>query len=195
MNYLEVKHEVKQKDDLSASDFISNVISSQQSLGVKIRPSSFEHDKLIELGFVRNTTTQGYGISKELSLHEIKNLALEVDKLDNHILTHGYIVIKVHEGEVYFWDTALIYEGVDSFEYCLKYHNTFRLGNVNVVTKSDTLNEELLNLANYTKRYNEPSLDFITQGCVWDKKEGMKILKGFIDNINDYIPSKAAIAY
>ena len=107
-------------------------------------------------------------------------MAFKIDKLDNHILTHGYIVLKIYEDELYFWDTALIYENIDTFEYCLKYHNIFRLGEVNVLTKSTSVNEILLNLSNYTKRYEEPELEFITQNCVWDKKEGVKTLKTLV---------------
>ncbi len=195
MNYLEVKYETQIKDELNTNDFISNVISSQQSLGTQKYPKNFEHKKLLDLGFTYNKSTDGYGFIKNFSFEELKDLAFKIDKLDNHILTHGYIVLKIYEDELYFWDTALIYENIDTFEYCLKYHNIFRLGEVNVLTKSTSVNEILLNLSNYTKRYEEPELEFITQNCVWDKKEGVKTLKTLVGNINEYIHFSKTINY
>ncbi len=195
MDYLEVKYIEEDEIKIDTNNFISNVINSQNNLGNKKIQNQFCEKELIDLGFIKNSSTKGYSISKNLSLEEIKKLAFEIDKLENHILTHGYIYIKVYKGKVYFWDTALIYEGMDTFEYCFKYHNKFTIGELNVITKSNSINEELLNLANYTKRYSEPSLDFITQGYVWDKKEGKKVLKIFVPNINEYISKDSAIAY
>ncbi len=195
MNYLEVKYEMQIKDELNTNDFISNVISSQQSLGRQKYPKNFEHKKLLDLGFTYNKSTDGYGFIKNFSFEELKDLAFKIDKLDNHILTHGYIVLKIYKGELYFWDTALIYENIDTFEYCLKYHNIFKLGELNVLTKSTSVNEVLLNLSNYTKRYEEPELEFITQNCVWDKKEGVKTLKSLVENINEYIHFSKTINY
>lgn len=195
MNYLEVKYEEQTKKKLDPSSFISDVIDSQKSLGLEKKVNSFDHEKLQELGFIQNGTTKGYGLQKEFTLNELIYLAKEVNKLENHNLTHGYIVLKYFENELYFWDTALIYEGVDTFSYCLEYHNTFRLWNVNVVTKSASVNEELLNLAGCTKRYHEPTIGFITQGCMWDKKQGLKIQKGMITNINEYIKLDEVITY
>jgi len=195
MNYLEVKYEEQTKKELDPSSFISDVIDSQKSLGLEKKVNSFDHEKLQKLGFIQNGTTKGYGLQKEFTLHELIHFAKEVNKLENHNLTHGYIVLKYFENELYFWDTALIYEGVDTFSYCLEYHNTFRLGSVNVVTKSTSVNEELLNLAGCTKRYHEPTLGFITQGCMWDKKQGIKIQKGLITNINEYIKLDEVITY
>ncbi len=195
MNYLEVKHEVKTKEEVDSSDFISNVISSQKTLGTPKETNTFEHNKLIELGFSFNKTTKGYSLVKQFNLEELKKLALEVNKLNNHILTHSYITLKIYNNELFFWDTALIYEGVDNFEYCLKHHNTFSLGNVYIVTKSNSVNEELLNLANYTKRYHEPSLEFITHSCLWDKQKGVKVYKNMVPNINEYISLDEVIVY
>lgn len=195
MNYLEVKYEEQTKKKLDPSSFISDVIDSQKSLGLEKKVNSFDHEKLQELGFIQNGTTKGYGLQKEFTLNELIYLAKEVNKLENHNLTHGYIVLKYFENELYFWDTALIYEGVDTFSYCLEYHNTFRIWNVNVVTKSASVNEELLNLAGCTKRYHEPTIGFITQGCMWDKKQGLKIQKGMITNINEYIKLDEVITY
>lgn len=196
MRYLEIKQEIlKEQISDDPSSFISDVINSQNDLGIKKRPFSFEHDKLIEIGFNQNSSTKGYSFVKEFTLEELKEIALKVDKLDNHLLTHSYIILKIYDNKLYFWDTALIYEGIDTFEYCLEYYNVFDLDDVHVVTKSDSLNEELLNLAKYTKRYHEPALGFITQGCLWDKKEGIKILKTLVPNINEYMPVKEIIAY
>ncbi len=194
MKYLEVKFEKEIKEDIDSSNFISDVIKSQKYLGCK-KQSFFEDEKLLALGFVYNPHTKGYAMQKDFSFEDIENLARQIDKIENHILTHGYISLKIYKNKLYFWDRALIYEYFDTFEYCLKYHNTFRLGKVNVITKSKSINEELLNLADYTKRYSEPSLEFITQDCVWDKKEGLKILKAFVKDINEYMPITEVIAY
>ncbi len=194
MKYLEVKFEKENEENIDSLNFISNVIESQKYLGIK-EQKYFENEKLLSLGFLYNPSTKGYAIERDFTLEEIEKLAREVDKIKNHILTYSYITLKIYKDKLYFWDRALTYEGLDTFEYCLKYHNKFTLGKVNIVTKSNSINEELLNLANYTKRYSEPSLEFITQGCVWDKKEGLKILKAFVKDINEYIPIDKVTAY
>ena len=76
-----------------------------------------------------------------------------ISKLEHHILIHGYMELKIYKNELYFWDTSLIYEEIDTFEYCLKYHNILKLNNLTVLTKSTSINEDLLNLINYTKLY------------------------------------------
>lgn len=195
MNYLEVKYEEQTKKELDPSSFISDVIDSQKSLGLEKKVNSFDHEKLQELGFIQNGTTKGYGLQKEFTLNELIYLAKEVNKLENHNLTHGYIILKYHKDKLYFWDTALIYEGVDTFSYCLQYHNIFELGDINVVTKSSCVNEELLNLAGFTRRYHEPTLGFITQNCLWDKKEGLKIKKVLIEDINEHMKFDEVITY
>jgi len=188
MNYLEVKFKEEDKLAVDTADFISNIIDSQITLGLEKNDKPFNHNQLLELGFEYNNTAKGYSLTKEFELDELKYLAQEVDLLDNHILTHAYIDLKMYQGELYFWDKALIYENIDTFEYCLKHHNLFKIAGLNVVTKSDTISEELLNIINYTKRYSTPSPEFIIQNCLWDKKEGQKVLKNFIADINEYIP-------
>ncbi len=171
MKYLEVKFIESKDESIDPSDFISNVINNQNTLGLKAKPSSFDHEKLKELGFEFNPTTNGYALKKEFTLDELEFLSKQIDLLKNHILIHGYLELKTFEGKLYFWDKALIYEGIDSFEYCMKHHNIFNIKELNVVTKSDTIKETLLNLIHFTKRYSEPSLEFITQNCYWDKKK------------------------
>jgi len=188
INYLEVKYSETEDEKIDPSNFISNVINNQSTLGLNTKENFFEDKKLQDLGFKFNPTTNGYALKKEFNLEDLEFLSKQINLLKNHTLTHGYLELKIHEGKLYFWDKALIYEGVDSFEYCMKHHNIFNIKNLNVVSKSDTVKETLLSLVNYTKRYSEPSLEFITQGCVWDKKEGYKILKEFITDVNEYIP-------
>lgn len=195
MKYLEVKLEQVDKKDISSDSFVSDVIENQSNLGVKTRGSSFNKEELLTLGFLHNSTTGGFYICRDMDFKELDYLTRIISKLENHILTHSFIILKIHNNELYFWDTSLIYEGVDSFEYCLEHHNLFTLGSINVLTNSDSVNEELLNLANYTKRYHEPALGFITQNCVWDKKEGMKILKSMVSNINEYMSLDEVINY
>lgn len=195
MNYLEVKYEEITNKELDTSSFISDVIDSQKSLGLNYARNSFDHEKLQSLGFIQNSTTKGYGLQKEFTLDELIYLAKEVNKLENHKLTHAYIILKYYKDKLFFWDTALIYDGVDTFTYCLQYHNVFELGDVNVVTKSSCVNEELLNLAGFTRRYHEPVLGFITQGCLWDKKEGFKIKKELVEDVNEHIKLDEVIAY
>lgn len=89
----------------------------------------------------------------------------------------------------------MIYEGIDTFEYCLKYHNLLKLNDLLVLTKSDTINEDLLNLIDFTRRYSTPTIEFITQNCMWDKKEGYKILKDFIMDENEYLSINDAKSY
>ncbi|WP_072679392.1 hypothetical protein [Arcobacter sp. LA11] len=192
MNYLEVKFKEEEQEEVDTTNFISNVIKAQETLGYKIQRNSFNHEELQKLGFKFNPSTKGYGLKKEFSLDELEILAKKVNLLDKHILTHGYIELKIFDDTLYFWDKALIYEGIDTFDYCMEYHNILHFEGLNVVTKSDTINEPLLNIINYTKRYNEPSSEFITQSCVWDKKEGYKILKEFVKDIHSYIPKEKA---
>ncbi len=192
MNYLEVKFKEEEQEEVDTANFISNVIKAQETLGYKIQKNSFNHEKLQELGFKFNPSTKGYGLKKDFTLDELINLAKKVNLLENHILIHGFIELRVFNDKLYFWDKALIYEGIDSFDYCMKYHNILKIENLNVLTKSDSINESLLNIVDYTKRYSEPSSEFITQSCVWDKKEGYKILKEFVENINSYILRKEA---
>ena len=187
MNYLEVKFKEEEQEEVDTANFISNVIKAQETLGYKTQKNSFNHEELQKLGFKFNPSTKGYGLKKEFTLDELEVLAKKVNLLDMHILTHGYIELKIFENKLYFWDKALIYEGLDTFDYCMKYHNILHLENLNIVTKSDTVSETLLNIINYTKRYSEPNSEFITQSCVWDKKEGYKILKEFVKDINSYI--------
>lgn len=195
MNYLEVKFDTNKKEEVNPSSFISDVINKQKNLGLSNTSSSLNHQRLKELGFEYNESTNGYGLKKEFTLEELEFLSSQIDLLENHILIHGYIELKTFEKKLYFWDKALIYEGIDSFEYCIKYHNIFNLGKLTYITKSDAIKETLLILVNFTKRYSEPSLEFITQNCVWDKKEGYKILKEFVKDINEYIPIKEAKNY
>jgi len=186
MKYLEVKLDV-QNEKVDTSSFVSSVISKQESLGIKKVSHTFDTKKLEELGFVYNPTTAGYSLEKEFEVLEISTLAKEISKLKNHILIHGYLVIKIHENSLYFWDTALIYEGIDTFEYCLKHHNIYKLESLHVVTKSDAISEDILKLCNYTKRYSEPSLDFITEGYYWDKRLEVKVKKSSVKNPLEYI--------
>ena len=195
MNYLEVRFEDIDTQEVDASSFISNVINAQDTLGESLNKRAFNHQKLISLGFIYNSVSDGYALEKDFTLEEIEKLTHEISKLPNHILAHAYIILKIHDNRLFFWDTSLIYEGIDTFEYCLQYHNTFQIGALNVLTKSDTIKEELLNLTHYTKRYTEPSLEFITTNCFWDKKEGYKILKEFVEDVNESIPLSQAIDY
>lgn len=187
MYYLEVKIKNKNKSINDPSNFISNVINAQNSLGQNISLDCFESEKLIELGFCYNFSTNGFSIQKDFNLKQLKELTKEVNKLEDHILTHGFIELKLYKNKLYFWDKSLIYEGLDTFEYCLKYHNTLELNKLTVLTKSNTINEDLLNLIDYTRRYSTPTIEFITQNCMWDKKKGYKILKDFISNENEYL--------
>ncbi|PLY07156.1 MAG: hypothetical protein C0625_05945 [Arcobacter sp.] len=195
INYLEVKFSEVENKEVDTSNFISNVINNQSTLGLNTKQNFFNHERLKKLGFQFNPTTNGYALKKEFSLEELEYLSKQIDLLENHTLTHGYIELKIYHEKLYFWDKALIYEGIDTFEYCMKHHNIFNLKNLNVLTKSDTINETLLNLVNYTKRYSEPSLEFITQNCLCDKKEAYKILKEFVKNANEYIPMNEALDF
>ena len=187
MYYLEVKLDKQTQKISEPTDFISNVIKSQDKLGKDFTPNYFEKDKLINLGFVYNEKTNGFSLQQELTIEELTNVTKKINTLKYHKLIHGYIELVIYDGELYFWDKALIYEGIDTFEYCLQYHNILRLDKVTVLTKSNTINEELLSFTNYTLRYTTPNLEFITQRCVWDNKEGYKILKEFVANTNEYL--------
>jgi hypothetical protein len=195
MYYLEVKIDKQNRIDDDATNFISNVIKAQDNLGKEKKHDYFENEKLLELGFVYNPSTNGFSIQKEFTIKQLSELAKEISKLKNHILTHGYTELKIYEDELYFWDKSLIYEGIDTFEYCLKYHNLLKLNDLLVLTKSDTINEDLLNLIDFTRRYSTPTTEFITQNCMWDKKEGYKILKDFIINENEYLSMNHAKSY
>jgi hypothetical protein len=192
MNYLEVKFKEEEQEEVDTANFISNVIKAQETLGLNLSNNVFSSEKLQKLGFKFNSTTKGYGLKKEFTFEELLNLTKEVSFLNNHILIHGYIELIIHEDELYFWDKALIYEGIDSFKYCLKHHNTLHLEKLNVVTRADSISESLLNTINYTKRYCEPTTEFITQESLWDKKEGVKILREFVKDINEYLMIKDA---
>jgi len=115
----------------------------------------------------------------------------EIQKLNYHILTYGFFQIKIHKDKLYFWDTALIYEGFDTFEYCLEHHNTLKLNGLHVVTKADMIKEDILALIGYTYRYCEPSLDYIINKCFWDKKLGKKVNNRV--NYIDYIKKDEVI--
>ncbi|MGE4444619.1 MAG: hypothetical protein AB7E37_06590 [Candidatus Altimarinota bacterium] len=195
MYYLEVKIDKQNRIDDDTTNFISNVIKAQDNLGKEKKTDYFENEKLLELGFVYNPSTNGFSIQKEFTIKQLSELAKEISKLKNHILTHGYTELKIYEDELYFWDKSLIYEGIDTFEYCLKYHNLLKLNDLLVLTKSDTINEDLLNLIDFTRRYSTPTTEFITQNYMWDKKEGYKILKDFIINENEYLSINHAKSY
>jgi hypothetical protein len=195
MYYLEVKIDKQNKIDDDVTNFISNVIEAQDNLGKEKKNDYFENEKLLELGFLYNPSTNGFSIQKEFTIKQLSELAKEISKLKNHILTHGYIELKIYQNELYFWDKSLIYEGIDTFEYCLKYHNLLKLNDLLVLTKSDTINEDLLNLIDFTRRYSTPTIEFITQNCMWDKKEGYKILKDFIMDENEYLSINDAKSY
>jgi hypothetical protein len=195
MYYLEVKIDKQNKIDDDVTNFISNVIEAQDNLGKEKKTDYFENEKLLELGFLYNPSTNGFSIQKEFTIKQLSELVKEISKLKNHILTHGYIELKIYQNELYFWDKSLIYEGIDTFEYCLKYHNLLKLNDLLVLTKSDTINEDLLNLIDFTRRYSTPTIEFITQNCMWDKKEGYKILKDFIMDENEYLSINDAKSY
>ena len=189
MNYLEVKLEVDTKE-IDTSIFVSSVIADQKNHIDTSYLYDFDSNRLEELGFIYNSSTKGYAVEKIFSIEELFTLTKEISKLKNHTLIHRYLVLKIYEDSLYFWDTALIYEGIDTFEYCLKHHNIFKLNSLHVVTKSNAISEDILNLANYTKRYSEPSLDYITEGFYWDKKEGIKVEKSTVLNSFEYIKIK-----
>jgi hypothetical protein len=189
MNYLEVKLEVD-NSDIDISSFVSSVIAAQKNCVNTSYLYDFNSKRLEELGFIYNESTKGYAIKKDFSVKDLFNITKEISKLKNHIVIHGYLVLKIYDCNLYFWDTALIYEGIDTFEYCLKYHNTFKLDSFFVITKSNTISEDILNLAHYTKRYTEPSLDYITEGYFWDKKENIKVKKSTVLNPLDCIKIK-----
>lgn len=193
MHYLEVKLDVKQ-EDVDTDSFISDIIKAQDTLGTPKRFCVFNSDVLDRLGFIYNPTTNGYGIEKKLNFEQVLFLTKEISKLEKHNLTHGYLQLKIHEDNLYIWDTALIYEGLDTFEYSLAHHNIFTLDGLHVVTKSDSIHEDILEFMNYTQRYSEPSLDFIIQGYFWDKKEGEKVMKSNVLNSLEYIKIEGVIS-
>ena len=192
MNYLEVKIQKNTINHINVNTFVSSVIKDQKKSNYPNKELNFNDKKLLELGFVFNCTTNGYAIEKEFRLQEIEYLANEISKLKNHSLTHGYIEMIIHDKTLYFWDKALIYEGIDTFNYCLKYHNLFNINNINVITKSNGINETLLNLANCTLRYEQPNLKFITTNSLWDKKEGKTIHINDSINFTEYISKSIA---
>jgi len=195
MYYLEVKIEKEIKNVSDASDFISHVICSHESLGQNENTHYFQKEKLLNLEFIYNETTNGYSLEKELSIEELKKLTRKINELKNHKLIHGYTELVLYNDELYFWDKALIYEGIDTFEYCLKHHNLLQLDNLNVLTKSNTISDELLSFTKYTKRYCTPNLEFITQNCLWDKQDAYKIAKQFVLNKDEYILKHHAQEY
>lgn len=186
MKYLEVKL-TKKEESCDTENFISNVIKAQETLGQNYNPSSFDGEKLKELGFIFNNSSKGYALVKDFTAKELEYLTKEVSKLPNHILIHGYIELLMHKNKLHLWDKALIYEGIDKFEYCLKHHNNFDLDELIVITKSETVHEDLLRIVGLTARYYQPNLTFITDNCYWDKKEGYKINKDFVQNPLEYI--------
>jgi len=194
MKYIEVKFKIKE-EETDTENFISNVIAAQETLGLKDESEVFNKEKLLSLGFNFNASTKGFSLQKDFTLEELIHLAFEVEELHNHVLIHGYITLKVHEGSLYFWDKALVYEGIDSFEYCLKHHNVFTVGELNVVTKSDCIHDDLLKLAKLAFRFSQPSLSFITQNLLWDKKQGYKIDKRLIENEKEYMNIEEIINY
>jgi len=195
MYYLEVKIEKEIKNVSDASDFISHVICSHESLGQNENTHYFQKEKLLNLEFIYNETTNGYSLEKELSIEELKKLTRKINELKHHKLIHGYTELVLYNEELYFWDKALIYEGIDTFEYCLKHHNLLQLDNLNVLTKSNTISDELLSFTKYTKRYCTPNLEFITQNCLWDKQDAYKIAKQFVLNKDEYILKHHAQEY
>jgi len=194
MKYVEVKFKIKE-DKMDPANFISNVIAAQDTLGLKDKTQVFNKKKLLKLGFNLNPSTQGYSLEKDFTLDELIHLTREVEKLENHMLIHGYITLKMHNDSLYFWDKALVYEGIDSFEYCLEYYNVLTIDNLNVVTKSDCIHDDLLKLSNFTLRYIQPGLSFITQNLLWDKKKGCKTDKKVIENHKEYMLIEEVIHY
>lgn len=192
MFYLEVKID---KNNVNTSNFISNIIISQDSLGRKKDLDYFESDRLIKLGFIYNIDTQSFRIQRDFTINELKELTFEVSKLKYHTLIHGFTQLVIYENNLYFWDKSLIYKGIDTFEYCLKYHNTLKLEDLLLVTKSHTINEDLLNLVGYTRRYSTPTAEFVVQNSMWDKKEASKIFKDFITDENEYLLKNSAKYY
>ncbi|MDX1808422.1 MAG: hypothetical protein R3331_02670 [Sulfurospirillaceae bacterium] len=191
MNYLEVKLDVKTQD-VDVSSFVSNVINAQNNTSPADNSYVFDSNRLVELGFSYNNSTRGYAIEKKLNIGDILYLAREIDKLDGHILIHGFLQIKIYKDALYFWDTALIYEGMDSFEYCLHHHNIFSLGDFYLVTKLDTIHTDILEFLDCTRRYSEPTLEFITRGLLWDAKEG-KIIENICGlDVSEYIQKSDA---
>jgi len=186
VKYLEVKLDTKSKE-MDMSSFVSNIIKKQETLNTEYTLNTFDSKKLEKLGFIYNLSTNGYSLQKNFSIEEIESYARNISKLKYHILTHGYIIIKIYKDILYFWDTALIFEGIDTFEYCLKNHNIFKLDGLHVVTKSSVISGDILELCNYTKRYGEPSLDYIIDGYYWDKKLEKKVKKSSIEKPFEYI--------
>lgn len=189
MYYLEIKLDRKIQVKNNNSNFISNIIETQNNL------DKYEIEKLLLLGFVYNPSTNRYKIQEKFNIKQLTKLTQEVSKIDKHKLIHGFTELKIYNNELYFWDKSLIYEGMDTFEYCLKYHNILSLKELTVLTKLTSINEDLLNLVNYTRRYSSPTTEFTTQNCLWDKKEAQKILNDFVENKNQYILINEANEY
>lgn len=189
MYYLEIKLDRKIQVKNNNSNFISNIIETQNNL------DKYEIEKLFVLGFVYNPSTNRYKIQEKFNIKQLTKLTQEVSKIDKHKLIHGFTELKIYNNELYFWDKSLIYEGMDTFEYCLKYHNILSLKELTVLTKLTSINEDLLNLVNYTRRYSSPTTEFTTQNCLWDKKEAQKILNDFVENKNQYILINEANEY
>jgi hypothetical protein len=187
--YLEIKLDRKIQVKNNNSNFISNIIETQNNL------DKYEIEKLLLLGFVYNPSTNRYKIQEKFNIKQLTKLTQEVSKIDKHKLIHGFTELKIYNNELYFWDKSLIYEGMDTFEYCLKYHNILSLKELTVLTKLTSINEDLLNLVNYTRRYSSPTTEFTTQNCLWDKKEAQKILNDFVENKNQYILINEANEY
>lgn len=181
MYYLEIKLDRKIQVENDNSNFISNIIEAQNNL------DKYENEKLLSLGFVYNPSTNRFNIQKKFNIKQLTKLTQEVSKIDKHKLINGFTELKIYNNQLYFWDKSLIYKGIDTFEYCLKYHNILRLEELTVLTKSTSINEDLLNLVNYTRRYSSPTTEFTTQNYLWDKKNAQKVLNNFVENKNQYI--------
>jgi len=190
MHYLEVKLE-KPSKAVDTSSFVSEIIRAQDDVILRSN-NAFDAKRLLELGFLFNPTTQGYAMTQTLDFDTLFFLAKAIDLLKYHKLMHGFVQLKIHHDRLYFWDTALIYEGMDSFEYCLKYHNIFPLESGYVLTKSDAIHTDILEFANCIRRYQEPTLAFITKGLLWDAKEGAIIENTSGLNRREYISKNDA---
>lgn len=180
MKFLEVKLELNSNltDD---DDFVAKIIANQNSLGQKKPKEFFQTQKLEELGFILNSTTNRYYLKKDLKLKELETLAKEISKLPNHSLIHQAIVLKIYENELYFWDTTMTYSGMDTFSHCLKNHNLIKFKNLKVITLQNLIKEEILNTIDHTYRYEYSSVDLVTNNLVYDKKTKQKIPKNGVD--------------
>lgn len=185
MNFLEVKLELSSNlaDD---NDFVAKVIQNQSSLGQAKPKELFNAQKLENLGFTLNTSTNKYYLKKELKFKELKELAKEISTLQNHSLIHGAIVLKFHQNELYFWDTTMTYSGMDTFSHCLKNHNLLEFKELKVITLQNFIKEEILNTINYSYRYEYSSVELVTNNLAYDKKTKQKVPKDGL-NLLEYM--------